>query len=150
MLFLALRGLAARQLRAFLTARAIFFGVAMVAGTLILAATLVHIDRFATDTARGWIWVILYAALPPGVLLLLALQRRAPGADPPVMRPVERWAAVALAVAAAALLIAGVALFAVPGTTAAWWPWPRAGTRWRAPSTSWAWSATGPSCGRRS
>jgi putative ABC transport system permease protein len=40
MLFLALRGLAARKLRAFLTALAIFFGVAMVAGTLILTDTI--------------------------------------------------------------------------------------------------------------
>jgi putative ABC transport system permease protein len=40
MTFLALRGLAARKLRAFLTAAAIFFGVAMVAGTLILTDTI--------------------------------------------------------------------------------------------------------------
>jgi putative ABC transport system permease protein len=40
MLFLALRGLAARKLRAFLTSAAIFFGVAMVAGTLILTDTI--------------------------------------------------------------------------------------------------------------
>jgi len=37
---LALRGLAARKLRAFLTSAAIFFGVAMVAGTLILTDTI--------------------------------------------------------------------------------------------------------------
>ena len=40
MFFLALRGVAARKLRAFLTAAAIFFGVAMVAGTLILTDTI--------------------------------------------------------------------------------------------------------------
>jgi putative ABC transport system permease protein len=40
MTFLALRGVAARKLRAFLTAAAIFFGVAMVAGTLILTDTI--------------------------------------------------------------------------------------------------------------
>lgn len=40
MLSLALRGVAARKLRAFLTAAAIFFGVAMVAGTLILTDTI--------------------------------------------------------------------------------------------------------------
>ena len=103
--------------------RAVMPGI-LVAGTLILVATLMHIERFAMDTARGWIWVILYAGLPPGVLLLLALQRKAPGADPPLRRPIERWATVLLALAAAALLVTGAALFAVPRTTGEWWLWP--------------------------
>ena len=103
--------------------RAVMPGV-LVAGTLILVATLVHIERFAMETVRGWIWLILYAGLPPGVLLLLALQRRAPGADPPAPRSIERWATVLLALAAAALLATGSALFAVPGTTGGWWLWP--------------------------
>jgi hypothetical protein len=104
-------------------ARAVMPGI-LVAGTLILVATLIHIERFAMDTARGWIWVILYAGLPPGVLLLLALQRRVPGAEPALLCPIERWAAVLLALAAAALVITGAALFAVPRTTGAWWLWP--------------------------
>src|ERR671925_328808 len=58
--------------------RAVMPGI-LVAGTLILVATLVHIELFAMDTVRGWIWLILYAGLPPGGLLLLALQRSAPG-----------------------------------------------------------------------
>jgi len=95
----------------------------LVAGTLILTATLVHYDKFAMDTARGWVWLILYAGLPPGVLLLLALQRRRPGTDPPVALPIARWAAVAFALAAAVLLIAGAALYVLPGSTD-WWPWP--------------------------
>jgi hypothetical protein len=96
----------------------------LVAGTLILAATLLHLDKFAMDTARGWVWLILYAGLPPGVLLLLALQRRVPGSDPPVVLPIERWAAVVLALGAAVLLIAGAALYAFPARTADRWPWP--------------------------
>jgi hypothetical protein len=68
--------------------------------------------------------VILYAGLPPGGVLLLALQRRAPGPDPPVLRPIEPWATALLALVAAALLIVGAALFAVPGTTRGWWLWP--------------------------
>ena len=102
--------------------RAVMPGI-IVAGTLILVATLVHIDRFAMDTARGWLWVILYAGLPPGGLLLLALQRSVPGVDPPVLRPIEGWARVLLALAAVALLITGAALFAFPRTSD-WWLWP--------------------------
>ena len=111
--------LAARE-RVWVRVRPVMPGI-LVAGTLILLATLLHIDTFAMETARGWLWVILYAGLPPGVLLMLALQRRQPGADPPVALPIERWAAVALALAAAALLGAGAALY---GTAADWWPWP--------------------------
>jgi hypothetical protein len=96
----------------------------LIAGTLILAATLIHLDKFAMDTVRGWVWLVLYALLPPGTLSLLAIQSRQPGVDPPVQHPFERPAAIAFAVVAAALLLAGVALFAVPGTTADAWPWP--------------------------
>jgi hypothetical protein len=119
----ALFALLAARDREWARVRTVMPGI-LVAGTLILVATLVHIERFAMDTARGWIWVILYAGLPPGVLLLLAMQRRAPGAQPPVLRPIERWAAVLLVLAAAALVIAGAALFAAPRTTGGWWLWP--------------------------
>jgi hypothetical protein len=103
--------------------RAVMPGI-LVAGTLILVATIVHLERFATDTARGWIWLILYAGLPPGGMLLLALQHRARHADAPVLLPIEPWATALLTLLAAALLITGAALFAVPGTTRGWWSWP--------------------------
>jgi hypothetical protein len=114
--------LAARE-RVWARARAVMPGI-LVAGTLIFVATLIHLDKFAMETVRGWAWLILYAGLPPGVLLLLALQRRQPGTDPSRLRPIERGAAVALALGAVALLLAGAALYAFPATTAGWWPWP--------------------------
>src|SRR3954447_12735586 len=46
--------LSARE-RTWAHVRVVFPGI-LVAGTLILAATLMHLDRFAMDTARGWIW----------------------------------------------------------------------------------------------
>lgn len=96
----------------------------LVAGTLILLATLIHLDKFAMETWRGWLWLILYAGLPPGVVLLLALQRRQPGTDPPVRRPIERWATIVLALGATALLSVAAALYVFPADTADWWPWP--------------------------
>jgi hypothetical protein len=114
--------LSARE-RVWARARPVMPGI-LVAGVLILAATLIHLDKFAMDTARGWVWLILYAGLPPGVLLLLAIQRRRPGIDPPVVLPIERRAAMAFALAAAVLLLAGAGLYVFPGTTANWWPWP--------------------------
>src|SRR3954452_4123313 len=114
--------LSARE-RVWVRARSVMPGI-LVAGVLILAATLIHLERFAMDTARGWVWLILYAGLPPGVLILLAIQRRRPGIDPPMVLPIERRAAMAFALAAAVLLLAGAGLYVLPGTTAAWWPWP--------------------------
>ncbi len=102
--------------------RAVMPGI-LVAGTLILLATLMHLDKFAMDTLRGWLWVILYAGLAPGVLVLLGLQRRVAGADPPVLHRIEHGTQIPLALAAGVLLIAGIALFAFPGTTARSWPW---------------------------
>jgi putative ABC transport system permease protein len=54
MFFLTLRGLAARKLRASLTAAAIFFGVAMIAGTLILTDTINNSfdDIFSSANAK--------------------------------------------------------------------------------------------------
>jgi hypothetical protein len=114
--------LAARE-RVWARTRAVMPGI-LVAGTLILVATLIHLDKFVMETVRGWVWVILYAGLAPGVLLLLALQRRQPGTDPPVLCPIERGAAVAVALGAAALMLTGAALYAFPATAAGWWPWP--------------------------
>jgi len=114
--------LSARE-RVWARARPVMPGI-LVAGTLILAATLLHLDKFAMHTSRGWVWLILYTGLPPGVLLLLALQHRVPGSDPSVVLPIERWAAVVLALGAAMLLIAGAALYAFPESTADRWPWP--------------------------
>src|SRR3954447_7000729 len=114
--------LSARE-RVWARARSVMPGI-LVAGVLILAATLIHLEKFAMDTARGWVWLILYAGLPPGVLILLAIQRRRPGIDPPMVLPIERRVAMAFAVAAALLLLAGAGLYVVPGTTADWWPWP--------------------------
>ena len=108
--------LAVRE-RVWARVRAVMPGI-LVAGTLILLATLIHLDKFAMETWRGWAWLILYAGLPPGVVLLLVLQRRQPGTDPPAERPIERWANGVLVLGAAALLSLGAALYAFPGDTA--------------------------------
>ena len=94
-----------------------------VAGTLLLLATLLHIDRFAMDTVRGWLWVVLYAGLPPAVALLVAVQRRVPGVDPPRVAPLSRATRLVLGGQAVVLLGLGGALFIAPGETASVWPW---------------------------
>ena len=94
-----------------------------VAGTFLLLATLLHLDRFAMETVRGWLWVILYAGLPPAVALLVAVQLRTPGGDPPRVAPLSPAVRFVLALQAAVLLGVGGALFAVPADAASIWPW---------------------------
>lgn len=113
--------LCARE-RAWACARVAAPGI-LVAGTLLLVATLIHIDRFHTDSVTGWTWVVLYALLPPGAILMLVIQARLPGGDPPREAPLPRWAQGFLCVHAAVLLGVGAALFVAPEDVASIWPW---------------------------
>ena len=103
-------------------ARVVVPGI-LVAGALLLSATLIHIDRFHMDSVTGWAWLVLYALLPPGAIALVIRQARAPGRDPVREAPMPRWAVVVLAAQAAVLVAVGGALFAVPADVASSWPW---------------------------
>jgi len=98
--------------------------------TLMLAATLVHLDRFHLDSgaavARGvaWAWLIVYVAVPP--LTLAVLVREARIADPAASEDaaLPRRLRLALAAQAALMVGLGAALFAAPLEVAWVWPWP--------------------------
>jgi hypothetical protein len=110
------------QRSAWAHARVVLPGI-VVAGCLLLLATLLHLDRFHMDAVTGWVWLVLYALLPPAALLLFLRQRAVPGGDPPRRTPMPRWAVLALTAQAVLLLTAGAALFVVPEDAAALWPW---------------------------
>lgn len=100
---------------------------------LTLVATLLHVDRFhfqpefaaAPPLARAaaWFWTAVYVVVPVAMVVLLARQERAPGADPPPRCPVSRPLRAALAVESAVLLLTGVALFLLPSSADTLWPW---------------------------
>jgi hypothetical protein len=100
---------------------------------LTLVATLVHLDKLHFDddfTALGalakgaaWFWLTVYVVLPLAMLVLLVVQERAPGGDPPARHPVPGVLRAALGVESAVLLAVGVPLYAVPTTAATLWPW---------------------------
>jgi hypothetical protein len=94
-----------------------------VAGSLLLLATLLHLDRFAMETVRGWLWLVLYAGLPPAVVMVVAMQRRVPGGEPPRVAPLGTPVRLVLLAQAAVLLGLGTVLFVAPGETASLWPW---------------------------
>ena len=88
-----------------------------------LAATLIHADRFRWDFPPTWIWTLVYAGVPAGVAVLWGLQERR-AARPPApdgrLRAL-RGRSLALGLPFCAL---AVALWVAPTAVAEAWPWP--------------------------
>jgi hypothetical protein len=96
---------------------------------LTLAATLLHHDRFHFGAegviARfaAWFWLAVYLIVPLALVLTAVRQQRMPGRDPEIRQPLPVWLGVILTVQGAIMLVAGLALFAVPSTARTLWPW---------------------------
>ena len=101
----------------------ITYAVAIVFTSLTLLATLLHLDKFQFDNANGWLWLIVYLVVPPWLLLLLPLQLREPGHEPPRTAPLERWLLPVMAVQAVVVLVIGLALWVAPSHARSLWPW---------------------------
>lgn len=102
----------------------------IVFASLTTVATLVHIDRFHLDgptvgtVAVTWVWIVIYVVVPPAMIVLALLQRRAPGADPQRQAPVPGWFKVVFGGHALVMLAIGIPLFLWPVLTATtMWPW---------------------------
>jgi uncharacterized membrane protein len=97
---------------------------------LTLAATLQHLDKFhfggsfaARTQIVTWAWIAIYVLVPVLMLIVLAVQARIPGQDPPRSAPLPGWVYGMQTAQAVGLLGFGVALFAAPAQTAPLWPW---------------------------
>ena len=98
---------------------------------LTLVATLLHIGKFhfgpafSLFTQAGtWVWLLVYAIVPVTMSVLLVLQPRVPGIDPPRHAPMPGWIRLAFSFQAAVMLLLGITLFIVPKQTAdVFWPW---------------------------
>jgi hypothetical protein len=120
--------LAARQ-RVWANAR-IAVPTVLVFTLLTLAATLTHLgtfhlgSQFAISTRLvTWAWLAIYILVPLMMLVILVVQLRTPGGDPPRSAPLPGWLCGLLAVQALVLLGLGVALLVAPGLPHSWWPW---------------------------
>ena len=124
----AIEGLAGRQ-RLWANAR-IAVPAVLVFTVLTLTVTLTHLGqlhlggRFPAGTQIVTVaWIAIYALVPALILILLVVQARTPGTDPPRSASLPGWLYVVLAAQAIVLLGVGIALFAVPGKAAPMWPW---------------------------
>src|SRR5690242_3164628 len=89
----------------------------------LLAATLIHADRFRWGFPPTWVWAGVYALAPIGVGILARRQRAN------TMRPATADSRLrllrALSLAFGAAMLAGaIALFAFPADLGRHWPWP--------------------------
>jgi hypothetical protein len=97
--------------------------------TLTLIATLLHLEPFHFDSpllitrAGTWVWMVIYAGVPPALALIWLYQVRQPGSDPPVYFHLPAWMRLLLTTQAAVMLLAGFALFIWPTVFSEWWPW---------------------------
>jgi hypothetical protein len=89
----------------------------------LLAATLVHADRFRWDYAPTWVWTGVYAVVPALVALLWVRQERGSGSQPAADPRLRRLRALS-AVLGGVMAAGAIALFAAPGALADLWPWP--------------------------
>jgi len=124
----AIEALAGRQ-RLWANAR-IAVPAVFVFTVLTLATTLMHLGqfhlgaRFAAGTQIVTVaWIAIYILVPLLLLIVVVVQARTPGADPPRTASLPAWIYAVLAAQAIALLGFGIALFAAPQQAAPLWPW---------------------------
>lgn len=92
--------------------------------TITLILSVIHIDKFHTDSLFGIAWLVVYACFPIAMGAILFLQLRAPGADVPRRSALPGWTRWALVAQAVILIALGAALYAAPVGAASLWPWP--------------------------
>lgn len=92
--------------------------------TVLLAATLLHWDRFNHDHVSFWAWLALYVVTPPLLPLLWRNNRRTDPGDPePGDVVVPRGIRRLVAAGGTAQLCFAAVMFLAPDATAARWPW---------------------------
>ena len=94
-----------------------------VLATTLLAATIIHEDKFKWDYPPTWVWALVYAGVPLAVPFLVARQRRVSEAEP-APDPRLRTVRVLSAIVGVPLLAGSVALFLAPVELGEHWVWP--------------------------
>ena len=85
--------------------------------------TLQNMDSYHLDRVQAWVWIGTYLIVPPLMLILLRLQYKLPGGDPPRSAPLQPFLRLGLGLLALGFLVYGLALMLVPSDAGALWPW---------------------------
>jgi len=99
----------------------------LTATTLLLVATLLHLDAFHLDSPAfitrfvTWVWIIVYVVTPPIFLYFFVTQMRRSKSERSA--PFPNWVHGGLVILAAFGLITGLGLFFFPRTFMSLWPW---------------------------
>src|SRR5215831_14553236 len=124
----AIEALAGRQ-RLWANAR-IAVPAVLVFTVLTLVATLTHLGQFHLGSQFpvgtriiSVAWIAIYLLVPALMLIILPVQVRTPGSDPPRSAPLPTWMNAMLAAQAIVFLGVGVALSAAPAHSGPLWPW---------------------------
>jgi hypothetical protein len=94
-----------------------------VLATTLLAATIIHRDRFRWDYPPTWVWALVYAGVPLAVPFLVARQRRVAEGQPAADSAL-RAVRVLSAIVGVPLVIGAAALFVAPVELGEHWLWP--------------------------
>ncbi len=92
--------------------------------TITLVLSLIHLDKFHTDSLFGIAWLVVYACFPVSMTAILFLQVRNAGGDVPRRSALPGWVRLTLAAQAAVLFVLGAMLYVAPVDAASLWPWP--------------------------
>jgi hypothetical protein len=93
-----------------------------VLATSLLAATIVHGDRFKWGYPLTWVWALVYAGVPVAIPFLVARQQRV--AEPtPAADPALRVVRALSGIAGAGLIAGAVALYVAPAELGRHWLW---------------------------
>lgn len=96
--------------------------VAVIA-VLLLAVTLIHLDRFDLDSLFGVFWLVAYVLVPPLLAWALIDQVRRPGEDRHRDRRLPGALRSVLAVEGVAMLAVGAVMLVAPEAAEDFWPW---------------------------
>ncbi len=96
----------------------------MAIAVLLLAATLIHLDKFDLDSLFGWFWLVVYCTVPFGLALLIWRQLQVPR-EPGGLgaTPIPAVLRGALGIHALVMGIIGSVLWASPSSGDTIWPW---------------------------
>jgi hypothetical protein len=102
---------------------------AVIATGLLLVATLLHLDRFHTDSPvfitwfAAWAWIVVYVVAPPLVLLLIWQQLRILGATSPRQYPLPSTVRTVLLIISTMTIAPAIVFVIAPEVINPIWPW---------------------------